>query len=51
MEQRMLMTHALPGMGQVYTDPNALVEHLRQYAQAIEELVFEDSPHIFEHKD
>ena len=51
MEQRMLMTHALPGMGQVYTDPNALVEHLRQYAQAIEELVFEDSPHIFEHND
>ena len=48
MEQRMLMTHALPGMGQVYTDPNALVEHLRQHAQAVEDLVAQEAPELFE---
>ena len=46
-EQRMLMTHALPGMGQIYTDPNALVEHLRQYAEAIENFVAIDAPDLF----
>lgn len=48
MEQRMLMTHALPGMGQVYTDPNALVEHLRQYAEGVEQLVAEKAPPLFQ---
>lgn len=45
-EQRMLMTHALPGMGQIYTDANALVEHLRQYSEAIEDLVATEEPKI-----
>lgn len=48
MEQRMLMTHALPGMGQIYTDPNALVEHLRQYAGAVEDLVAGEAATIFD---
>ncbi len=48
MEQRMLMTHALPGMGQVYTDPNALVEHLRKFCEAIEDSVASKAPRLFE---
>lgn len=47
MEQRMLMTHALPGMAQVYTDPNALVGHLRQYCDAVEDLVASKAPMMF----
>lgn len=47
MEQRMLMTHAFPGIGQVYTDPNALVEHLRQHSQAVEDLVAQEAPTLF----
>lgn len=47
MEQRMLMTHAVPGIGQTYTHPEALVEHMRQYAEAIEDLVYEKAPGLF----
>ncbi len=47
MEQRLLMTHAVPGIGQVYTHPEALVEHLRQYAEAIEDLVADGAPTLF----
>ncbi len=47
MEQRMLMTHAVPGIGQVYTHPEALVEHVRQYTEAIEDLVANETPMIF----
>ena len=44
MEQRLLMTHAVPGIGQIYTHPEALVEHVRQYAEAIEILVGDEVP-------
>src|SRR5690606_6859963 len=44
LEQRMLMTHAVPGIAQVYTHPETLVEHLRQYAEAIECLVAKEAP-------
>ena len=47
MEQRMLMTHAVPGIAQVYTHPETLVEHLRQYAEAIELLVATEAPNLF----
>ena len=47
MEQRMLMTHAVPGIGQVYTHPNALVEHIRKYTTAIENLVLAEAPDLF----
>ena len=47
MEQRMLMTHAVPGIGQVYSHPEALVEHVRQYTEAIEDLVADEVPVIF----
>lgn len=47
MEQRLLMTHAVPGIGQVYTHPEALVEHVRQYAESIEDLVNDRAPKIF----
>jgi integrase len=47
MEQRMLMTHAVPGIAQVYTHPETLVEHLRQYAEAIERLVATEAPSSF----
>ena len=43
MEQRLLMLHALPGMGQTYTHGDHLIEHLRHYAQAIEDLVLDES--------
>ncbi len=46
MEQRMLMTHAVPGIAQVYTHPEALVDHLRQYAEAIEALVLGEAPGV-----
>ena len=47
MEQRLLMTHAVPGIGQIYTHPEALVEHVRQYANGIEELVADEASAIF----
>ncbi len=48
MEQRLLMTHAVPGIGQVYTHPDALVEHVRQYAEAIENLVAAEAYVLFD---
>jgi integrase len=47
MEQRLLMTHAVPGIGQVYTHPETLVEHVRQYAERIESLLENDVPMLF----
>ena len=47
MEQRLLMLHALPGMGQTYTHGEHLIEHLRQYAEAVEDLVAHDAPELF----
>ena len=46
-EQRMLMLHSLPGIGAIYTHPDALIEHLRQYAKAIEDLVAAEAPTLF----
>ena len=47
MEQRLLMLHALPGMGQTYTHGEHLVDHLRGYANSIEDLVAEKAPALF----
>ncbi len=47
MEQRLLMLHTLPGMGQTYTHGGHLVEHLRQYTIAIENLVAGEAPELF----
>ena len=48
MEQRLLMLHALPGMGQTYTHGDHLVEHLRHYAEAVEKLVALEAPSLFQ---